>query len=264
MFVHICNKVYFVNKSSEPKIKFQEYITFDYIENYINFKNNFPILEIMYNQLSDQGKLKNKHNGIHVYILSDEDFIKAINDYCSFLNLDYNAIEKIIDHSKMCELYMENCNDISIYNSKFSINNFTIKKYSHIIRYPEIFPAEFFINCINSSIGMNKFTRFRIYELYNLIKNIQYSYIRNNEKIPKELEIFIGNDDNALLLYNNTIFNSVIKTLDKIGINTKKFTVSLEEYINLDPNFGYNQYHIYKYNFALAKYLKDIKYKIIK
>ena len=31
----------------------------------------------------------------------------------------------------------------------------------------------------------------------------------------------------------------------------------------MNPNLGYNQYHIYKYNFALAKYFRETGYKII-
>ena len=75
---------------------------------------------------------------------------------------------------------MENCDDLSLYNNDkiFYPNNFKITKYEHKIRSLEIFPAEFFINCLDNKIAIDKFIRFRVYELYNLIKNIQYDFIK--------------------------------------------------------------------------------------
>ena len=132
-----------------------------------------------------------------------------------------------------------------------------------IAKDPSIFPAEFFINCLDNEIAIQKFTRMRIYELYNVIKDLQYSLIRWGISIPNELKDFTYNDQSALLLKDINKFNSVIKILNNYNINTEKFTCSINKYLTMDPKFGYDKYFITRYNYILAKYLKSINYKIV-
>ena len=265
MFVHMFNNVYFVNKSSDPEKKIYGYITFDTIDDYNELKKDYRALENMYNSLSVKARISNRHNGVHIFLLSDNDFIKAISDYCSLLKLDHGAINKMIEHSDNCELYMESCDDISKYNKNvlFHEGNFSIRDSDIQLRSLDIYPPELFINCLDNSTAIKKFTKLRLAELYELVKNLQYKCLRENLEFFEELRLFVYNTESMLLLYNPDIFENMINLLNNLGMDTTKFTCPLEEYFDMDPTFGYNQYNIFKYNYPLAKYLKKTGYKIV-
>lgn len=263
MFIHLLDKIYAVNKSSAPKPWDPEFLIVEYKDNNIP---DFPTTDMFFKYISKE--YNNPKRSITLLLIEDDLFCYIIGLYLKMLNLydDKNYIDLIIHHSNFCIKYMENCHSISDEDKiLFTSNNFNIEDNSiGYIKDYSSYPAELAINCLDKEWSRNKFKWFRMHHLYNVIKQYQYDRFRDGIYNNNNILYTFYDDQTGKKLLDDNIYNNVIKELENNNIDISIFKLSIEEYIAKWTNLGYNQYHYFKFNFNLAKYIIETKYRIDK
>ena len=255
MFARTFGKVYVVNESSLPKGDFK-YITKTPVTLYK--KNEYPTLETYYRHLS-----RSKDSNITIIPFRDNEFNSFMLDYCNLLGLNYEAYLAIVKHSNFCCLYEDNCQEtISlpgptplIPEELFILSN---KKFD-----AKFYPAEIAINHLDIPWVQQKYEWFRIYDIYQLIKNIQFELYKMDLEIPEVLSIFNSSDQSAKQLFNKEIYSKVKNYFSFVGIDTSLFYMPIEDYtLSLINSFGYTNQTMSHFNWSLARELRRQNFKI--
>lgn len=264
MFFHAFRKVFFVNKSSAPLL--YPDIVQHQLNNYHDIKMYDPFLHNTYHDLMFQYKPDHTENPlIHIFLVNDEEWDNVIQDYVNYLGLDYEAYLRICKHSDFCTNYIDNCCEtISLIGQSkiIPIENFKVRNKKKVYNYQH-FPAEYAINCLDQLWAQNKYEYFRTYDIYNQLKRWQTIYYKAEVQLPKILTRFAENDQAAKSIFRSKeLKDDVLTFLSEHGVDTDKYRVPIQEYVNMEPDLGYDRFTFYKFNWPLARYLKQIGYKI--
>lgn len=255
MFARAFGKVYVVNESSLPKGDFK-YITKTSVVSYK--KNEFPTLETYYKHLSNL-----KDSNITIVPFWDNDFNLFILDYCNLLGLNYEAYLAIVKHSNFCCLYEDNCQETISLPGFMNLIPKELFIPSNKRFDAKFYPAEIVINHLNIPWVKQKYEWFRIYDIYQLIKNTQFELYKMDLKIPEIISIFNSSDQSAKQLFNREIYDRVKNYFSFVGIDTSLFYMPIEDYaFSLINSFGYTNQTMSHFNWSLARELKKQNFKI--
>lgn len=262
MFLHLFRKIYFVDENNKPllypDIKQHKL-------DYENVRKEYPFLKQFYQDLMFQYKPdKTEDPLIHVFIIPENNWEKAIQDYCNYLGLSYDEYLLLCRHSTFCTRYVDNCGEVMSLDREFPViqkNNYKFKN-KQIRSDFQYFPAEYAINCLDKEWARNKYEYFRTYELYNEIKKLQVQYYNNNIVMPEILQFFCDNDQTAKALIKNSYFKKEVLNflVDKIDIT--EYLLPIQEYVRRIPNLGYDRFTAFKFNWPLAKHFIKTGYRI--
>lgn len=262
MFINLFKKVYLVDENNIP-VKTPD-ISWRYLGNYREAKSEHATLltfyrELMTNRLPDGRTDSN----MILLIVKNEDVNPFMQDYCNYLGLDYEAYSLLIQHSKFCTTYVDNCNEIMSRDGDFPIIDHKdfIYRPAKIRRDFECFPAEYAINCMDQSWARKKYNYFRMYDIYNAIKNYQVRAYNEGLEMPELFKKFHTSDQSAKILGNIQVEEDVKREFIRLGLDTSLFT-DVAKYMELNTNFGYAWHTIFKYNKPLVNYLKNVGYRI--
>ena len=255
MFFNVIGKLWFMNESNAIVI---ENYPFKHID-YLDLVKEYPTLDMMYNDFIDKTIKQN-----NICLIKDDDYNIAILDYCKYLHLDYNMYKIIRHHSDFyCYNYLGfgkriKEEHINIIEEKF-FNDYPIRK--KINRNFHLFPAEYAINCLDESWAANKYKYLRLYALFVDIQKIKYQqYLKGVEY--KELNMFNYDDQTAKI--SDAVYNDIVSFLisKKLLPSKNIYNSDIKVFANTTLDGGYDFYHSFKFNFHLAKYIKQIGYKI--
>lgn len=263
VFINLFKKIYLVDEANIPNRAPD--IDWRYLNNYRELKKEHATLRTLYRELMTNILPDGTTNSAMILlIVKQADINMFIQDYCNYLGLDYEAYSLLIKHSKFCTKFIDNCNEVISRNGSFPVisKKDYVYKPQRIVYDLEFFPAEYAINCINKSLGQNKYNYFRIYDIYNMIKEYQIKAYRIGLPVPEIFERFNTSDQSAKIMGNIQIEEKVKQEFIKLGLDTSLFTRDVSEYIKLNTYFGYNKYTIFKFNLQLARYLKKVGYRI--
>ena len=263
MFFHAFRKVFFVNESCKP-LPYPDIVQHT-IKNYKEIHDTDPFLHNFYHQTMFQYKSDGTENPLmHIFLVKNKEWNQLISDYCYYLGLDYQAYLKIVQHSSFCTKYIDNCSEtISTISQTIVIpeKDFKINTHKRVVDYIH-FPAEYAINCLDQEWAQKKYEYFRIYDLYNHIKNLQIQCRKEEKPIPALLTLFQENDQAAKkLLKDSTLKEKILKFFSNY-IDISPYSIPIQDYVEQEPNLGYDRFTFYKFNWPLARYLKKIQYKI--
>lgn len=264
MFFHAFRKVFFVNKSSRPLV--YPDIVQHTLNNYKEIKSCDPLLHNTYRDIMFQYNLDHTENPlIHIFLVDDSEWNNVIQDYINYLGLDYEAYLRICKHSDFCSSYIDNCCEtISAIGECKTIpfKDFKIKIKKNVHNY-QYFPAEYAINCLDQEWAQIKYEYFRTYDIYNQLKHWQTVYYKAELPLPQLLRYFLENDQAAKAISRSSdLRKDVLDFLFEHGVDTNKYRAPIQEYVNMEPDLGYDRFTFYKFNWPLARYLKKIGYKI--
>lgn len=249
MFFHLIDKLYIVNESSRPQ-KTSGILLSEY-DSYAEDREVYPFIERLYISLSE-GRVRNRM--VTILIVPDGDFGAMLLDYCHVLGFGKEEFLLMKEHSDFCERYIEDTEkDVSVPSG---VDVEWKEGGRNRVRHPEIFPAEFCINCLDKEWARKKYEYFRMYDLYARIKECQYEDLRLGKKAS--LQMIENNDQAIKRLYHDTLFLKAARE----RIDTSFLDISLEKYIETSPSLGYNRCNAWKYNFRLARHLKGTGYRI--
>lgn len=263
MFISLFKKMYLVDENNIP-IKTPD-ISWRYLGDYQEAKREHATLltfyrELMTNRLPDGRTDSN----MILLIVKEKDVNQFMQDYGNYLGLDYEAYSLLIQHSKFCTKYIDNCNEIMSRDGDFPIisRKDFIYKPKKIRRDYECFPAEYAINCLDQPWARKKYNYFRMYDIYNMIKKYQVQAYNEGLGIPALFKKFHTSDQSAKLLGNIHIEEETKQEFIRLGLDASLFTDDVVEYLKLKTNFGYTKHTIFKYNKPLTNYLKKEGYRI--
>lgn len=249
MFFHLADKIYIVNKRSQP----EKTPDINQVA-YTVFKESSVLYPTFSHYVKDIVAKYVKDRKVTLLIVPEDDFENLLSLYISRLSLGVSGFNAMICYSNYCEECVEDfCQTIS--NQSDFVPTFTQTK-SETIRFPDIFPAELCINQIDDcDWARKKYEYFRMYELYAKIKDVQYYMLRHGI----QFDFNIGNDDQKIKeLYRNEDFlRNISRCIDISFIEQP-----LKSYVNSNPTFGYNRFNTWKFNWQLAKQLKACGYRI--
>lgn len=290
MFVHLFEKTYLVNESNRPKPWDPDFLIADFEDifhepDFKAYKDSFATVEMMFQDMIE--KTRNPKRSLTLLIVKDEDIEDLIFTYALYLHLDIGKLMNLLMYSIVCAEYIENFETITTdgewgkyiqsigeYQDRYKSLKENPKRWQIIQKGFEYFPAEFAVNCLDKEWAQKKYESFRVYELYNLCKQLQHQMIRRELYWFKEdspIVLDIGNDDRdaRIFLEAETYQDALceIKWLQSVGFDVPQnklelFKMPLEEYVHSFPDFGYNQYHAFKYNYLLADKLSYQGYRI--
>jgi len=258
MFFQLFNKITLVPKSSySPNTR--KILS---IENYSSEIINYDTLNEYYQKLL-QSSVAPITNGI--WLIDDMDFHNFVCDYIHGLSLDYTSYQKIISYNQLHQKY--NCILPSIVSkwSPFdenilSINDFNQRNLQIPLLNKDFIMAEFKINEIDQI--KNSYRIYQHFYFCDILKNIFHYHMRcivKNIKISPLLSEFYSYAQ-CDELFDNSLFDAIRDEMKYLNIWSDMFDHNLSTYAVLTDCMGYENYLLYKYNFPLRDYLKQINY----
>ena len=252
MFFHLADKLYVTNLLSMPTKESDGITRIYYYAD--TFKEDLEIYPTFshYVKAMIERYVKNRE----VTLLCTEEWIlqELMSLWCGRLNLGKNGFQKLIEHANFCETYVEDAQSTIGYTFNSEILHYQPKKREKI-RFKKIWPAELCINQLNEDWVREKYEYFRMYDLYARIKENQYALYRNGTIKESPIK---ENDQSIKDLYNDVDF---LKTISA-EIDLSFLSMDIEDYVMKNPTFGYNRFNTWKFNWALAHYVRDTGYKI--
>lgn len=276
MFIHLFDKIYAVTEKHPPKrwetgtyfINFRGFTL--YYKSFKDFKESFVTTEKFFSWMMDT--LKNPNGGLTFVIMDDETLSEFMTVYCDYLGISPEMYRNMVYYNGLCMIFMENGDTISstkpaeveagyrevfcYFKPEEGINPKITTGFEH-------YPAELCVNCLDQKWARKKFEWFRIYDLYNLVKKVQQRKIRTGYLYGQIMEKEYEDDRCAKAWLDKEKYDEVVDILkSEEGCDTALFEMPLEDYVTSWPEFGYNQYHYFKFNYYLARQVLKEGYRI--
>lgn len=268
MFAHLFDKIYVIDKDGapepfDPTIKiYTEEQAFDG-KTYKEEKEEYPWVEMLFAQM--RHKLTNTQNSLVFLLVQRESLKEMLMDYAALLDLNLDMLNAFVSHSHYCYHWMENSENIVTKEPDLYFR-YVPDTTRYITGDYEHYPAELCINCLDKEWARKKFEWFRRYDIYNLIKKYQQDEYRKGHYKPQHptyLSVLdkIQNDDSIKSVCDEDI-SRIMSFLKGEGYEVSNLMLPLEEYVASWPEFGYNQYHYFKFNYDLARLVMKEGYRI--
>lgn len=248
MFFHLADKLYVVNEESAvPSIPDIKQV---HLPDILNELNLFPSFSHFVKSLVDSIV---EDRCITLIILPIVTFEDLLNIYCGRLSLGEEAFNIIQSYSSFCENYLEDF--AKTISQPYHYNLSYRKDISEKLYFRELWPAELCINQLNEMWANDKYEYFRMYDFYLKIKEYQLAKIQSDTMFCKEITC----DDQSIKDYYRDE-----RFIEKVAqeIDTSFLKISIQEYVDSKPMFGYNRFNAWKYNWPLANYIRRIGYRL--
>jgi len=275
MYIHLFKKIYAVTEKYPPKrwetgtriINFRGFIL---CQSFTDLRESFPTTGKFFSWMMKT--LKNPNGGLTFVIMDDQTLSEFMSVYCDYLGISPEMYRSMVYYNRMCLIFMENGDAISS-REPGDVGD----EYREIFCYfkpeegtvPKItadfdsYPAELCVNCLDQEWARKKFEWFRIYDLYNLVKKVQHKKVRTGNLYGQITDRAYENDQSAKEWLDKEKYDEVVDILkNEEDCDVTLFEMPLEDYVMSWPEFGYNQYHYFKFNYYLARQVVKEGYRI--
>lgn len=256
MFWFLGRKNYLVTRDS-----FKPYHQYCSIDDIKDFSNQFVDLEHLINH-----NFSPNPNDTTQIVVGCEDFDYLTNVWCEYLGLDYYDYLTIYDYNRKCIKYYDEFRlcDRTDHHEIASDRWNTYRR--RTIRDINTFPAELFINRLDSPLVERRYLYFATYSIYNAIKEYQISLIETGQSIPCWCDQFAsGVDTDANKLFDTKLRYRILTYLAECGRHVDgyhgcSFDSVHDEvvaYVKHAIDFGFIDTLRFKFNRNLATRLRE-------